>query len=219
MALPFMAALVYFVWLGDHPAARIAYGLTKAFTLVWPLVAVLWIIRERLPRPGIGDVFNARVCVTGIISGALIAAAILLLMNTVIGDIVAGNSENILSKIVAFGLTEHYLAFAVFLSLIHSLIEEYYWRWFVYGRLRQLIRSHYAHILAGVAFASHHIVIASQFFPILWAVVLGSCVALGGMIWSMMYERQKTITGAWISHMIVDLSIMAIGYQLVFLPS
>jgi len=217
MVLPLLASLVYFVWLADHPAARIVYAGAKAFTFAWPLVAAMWIMHERLPRLRVAEAFNPKAMIMGVLSGALIAGVILLLMNSPIGDLVAGNSDNIRAKVVAFGLSEHYLAFALFLSLFHSLIEEYYWRWFVYGRLRRLIRIQHAHLLAGLAFASHHIVIASQFFTALWALALGACVALGGIFWSLMYERQKTIVGAWISHMIVDLSIMAIGYRLVFM--
>ena len=33
-----------------------------------------------------------------------------------------------------------YLLLAVFYSAIHSLLEEYYWRWFVFGRLSQLCK-------------------------------------------------------------------------------
>ena len=32
--------------------------------------------------------------------------------------------------------TGKYVALAVFYALVHSLLEEYYWRWFVFGQLR-----------------------------------------------------------------------------------
>ena len=39
---------------------------------------------------------------------------------------------------------------------------------------------------------------------------------MGGVLWCLMYARQQTIVGIWVSHIIADLGIMAIGYNLLF---
>jgi hypothetical protein len=44
--------------------------------------------------------------------------------------------------------------------------------------------------------------------------LLGGAVGLGGIIWSLLYQRQGTLSGAWLCHAIVDMGIMAIGYKL-----
>ncbi len=31
-----------------------------------------------------------------------------------------------------------------------------------------------------------------------------------------MFEHQRTLTGAWISHVVVDLAILWVGYRLLF---
>jgi len=41
-------------------------------------------------------------------------------------------------------------------------------------------------------------------------------VAVGGLVWSWQYERQNSIAGAWLSHLLVDAAIMYIGYGLLF---
>ncbi len=61
---------------------------------------------------------------------------------------------------------------------------------------------------------SHHLVVTLQFFPVLLALALTACVIVGGVIWSMMYERQGTLVGCWLSHLFVDIMLMVIGYQL-----
>ena len=45
-------------------------------------------------------------------------------------------------KLQEFGLTTlpAYVGLSAFIAVVHSFLEEYYWRWFVFGRLRELRR-------------------------------------------------------------------------------
>ena len=108
------------------------------------------------------------------------------------------------------------LRVAVFLSVLHSLLEEYYWRWFVFGGLHQMVSPVWAHILAGVAFMAHHVIVLLQYFPVPLTIFLSLMIGVGGVIWSWMYLRQKSLMGAWIAHIIVDFGALWIGYQLIF---
>src|SRR5262249_84918 len=88
-----------------------------------------------------------------------------------------------------FGLAKPggYLLLAGFLSVIHSLLEEYYWRWFVFGWLRRLIPRLAAMVLSSLAFMAHHVVILAVFFPgRFWtaALPLALAVAVGGFVWA-----------------------------------
>jgi uncharacterized protein len=214
MVVPCLSSLFYFVWFSDEPLARVVYGATKLFTLVWPVIATLWILGATWPRLRLTDRRHLRAIPAGLLTGGAIVALMFALMLTPLGDVVRGSSGAIRSKAEALGILEHYWLFAIFLSLIHSLIEEYYWRWFVFGRLAEAVPVAAAHGLAGVAFAAHHVVVATQFFPLGWGVALGASVGLGGIIWSVLYRRQGTLAGAWVSHIIVDLGIMAVGHHL-----
>jgi membrane protease YdiL (CAAX protease family) len=146
----------------------------------------------------------------------VIAAVMLGLMKTPLLNVAESGSVNIRNKAAELGILQYYSAYALVISLVNSLVEEYYWRWFLYGHLRGLIRTHWAHILAGIAFASHHTVVTTHYFGVGWGLVFGACVGVGGIIWSMMYEIHKTILGAWVSHLIVDLALFSIGHMLLF---
>ena len=113
------------------------------------------------------------------------------------------------------GFKDNFVLFAIFLSIVHSALEEFYWRWFAYGQLRHKVSREAAHILAAVAFGGHHLIITLQFFPIPLALFLTASVVVGGFIWSMMYEKQGTVIGCWISHICVDVMLMVIGFQLI----
>ena len=133
-----------------------------------------------------------------------------------LGEAVIAQAEQIRLKVFQLGVLDHYLAFALFLSLVHSAIEEYYWRWFVFGTLRRLLSPQPAAVLSALAFASHHVVILSQYFPLPIALLFGFAVALGGYMWCLMYERQRSLVGVWVSHVILDLVIFWIGYRMLF---
>jgi hypothetical protein len=49
--LPLFGALLYFVIAKGVGLAQLAYSGTKLFTLVWPLIAVPWILKHRIERP------------------------------------------------------------------------------------------------------------------------------------------------------------------------
>jgi hypothetical protein len=42
------------------------------------------------------------------------------------------------------------------------------------------------------------------------------CVAAGGAFWAWLYHRSGSLFAAWISHLQVDVAIMAVGYEMVF---
>jgi len=212
MVVPFAASFFYFVLFSEQPFARGIYAATKVFTVVWPLVCIPFLLNEKLPRIDFRASKHLQAVPLGILTGILMAGLMFVAMKTPLGGVVLEGARNIRGKMTQLGILEHYWTFAIFLSVIHSLIEEYYWRWFVYGHLRRLTGIMPALILGSAAFASHHVVILSEYFPMTWALLFGTGVGIGGAIWCMMFERQRTVMGAWVSHLIVDFAIMTIGY-------
>lgn len=217
MTLPFLASFFYFVVFTESPFAKIIYSGTKFFTLVWPLICFYFLFRKQRPSLHLTSSHHFKAIPLGILLGVVIVLLIFGLVQTSFGKTLLENArEPIHQKAQSFGILEHYWLFAIFLSVLHSLLEEYYWRWFVFGQLRERLKPYLAHLLAGIAFASHHIVVTTQFFPLATGIVLGASVGIGGILWSLLYEKQKTLMGAWISHLIVDFGIMAVGHYLLF---
>lgn len=200
-------------WIGNA-----LYVSMKVILVVWPVVATRWILREPLAlglRPTTQDASPRSRWLSSIGHGLGLGLLILALMGglmlTPLGDAVRAGADRIRERVEGMGVIDHFLWFALFLSVVHSLIEEVYWRRFVFGNLRRLIPLWWAHALAGLAFSAHHVVVLSQFFSPGMAFFLGFCVGVGGVLWSLLYERHGGLLGAWISHMVVDFGIMAIG--------
>jgi membrane protease YdiL (CAAX protease family) len=113
-----------------------------------------------------------------------------------------------------------FITVACFYSIIHSLLEEYYWRWFVFGWLRRYINVWLALVLASLAFMAHHVIVLAVFFPgpqkfFTVVVPLSLGIAIGGGVWSWIYQRTGSLAAAWISHMLIDAAVMVIGFDMV----
>lgn len=220
--IPCIASLFYFKWYSDSAFAQHIYFGTKIFTCTWPIVAymlyrgTLSSLHEDVRESVTGDRVRQGI-LYGVVSGAVVSAFILgVYFFTGLGELVRDNASAIRAKAVQLGFLDHYYLFAAFLSVIHSFIEEVYWRWCVYGTLRYLLRSGYAMLFAGLFFASHHFVVLTEYVPV-WAAFFCSLgVGFGGVLWSWIYEKQKSLLGAWISHMIIDMAIMYIGSLILF---
>ena len=111
---------------------------------------------------------------------------------------------------------ERYLLMAMYWTLINSLVEEYAFRWFLYRQSEQLVSPRAAVLLAAVIFMVHHTVALSAYVP--WHLnALGSIgVLLAGVIWSALYARYRSIWPAYISHILADVAVFAIGYDALF---
>ena len=220
LVLPLATSFFYFVlfpgtWFGNG-----FYAAIKVFLLVWPVVATAFLLKEpfRRMKPWPGE--RKRSVLAGIVFGCLVVGLMLLLQKfTPFGEVLESSSENIRDRVEGLGVLDYYVIFGVFISFVHAALEEFYWRWFVFGNLRRLIPIPAAYAVAGLGFASHHIVVTSQFFPLWFAFLLGLGVGVGGMVWSWIYQRHQTLIGAWISHMIVDIGVFWIGYELLFANS
>lgn len=213
LVVPFIASFFYFVLFPGTAFGNSFYSGVKVFLLLWPFIAILGILREKMVDRSREKRHLASI-LPGTFFGLLTVGLLFFLLKaTPLAVLLEENAPRIAGRIEDLGVKENFLLFALFLSFIHAWLEEFYWRFFVFGQASKLMSVPKAHLIAALGFASHHIVILSQFFPMGWALVLGACVAIGGFAWSWMLHRYNSLWGAWISHMIVDLGLMWVGWE------
>jgi uncharacterized protein len=156
----------------------------------------------------------------GLLSGLGIAGLLFLIWETLLagGPLAARAAAVVSSKLAGFGIETAggYLLLTVFYSVFHSLLEEYYWRWFVFGRVRRTIPVTMAAILSSLAFMAHHVLVvgelAGSYDARTW--LLASTVGAGGLVWAWLYHRSGSLYGPWLSHALADAALLWIGYGL-----
>jgi membrane protease YdiL (CAAX protease family) len=223
MVVPSLGALCYFIFFTGTPLGQTIFAVTKIFGVAWPILTTLFLIRhpDQILRSGTNTpplrdriTKHLRSIPLGFAAGLVIAAATLALAwLTPVSNIVNAAAPAISEKIVGLGFANHFLLLALGISIVNSAMEEYYWRWFVYGNLRHVIKLPLAHLIAALAFTAHHIVVTTQFFSLGFALFTCAGVFIGGLIWSHLYQHQKSILGTWVCHILVDLAIFAVAYK------
>ncbi|MBI3823301.1 MAG: CPBP family intramembrane metalloprotease [Planctomycetes bacterium] len=48
------------------------------------------------------------------------------------------------------------------------------------------------------------------------AMPLSVCVAIGGGVWCVIYERSESLWAPWLSHALIDAAIMGVGYWMLW---
>jgi len=219
LVLPTIITWVYFILLDGAPAAfqQSAYSIGKVIQFGLPVVWVCLVQRnwQKLHRP------RAWSLIAGIMFGLAVAGAMAVLYFAFLkpAGVLEGPTTAARAKVASFGVGSPvvFLLVAIFYSAIHSLLEEYYWRWFVFGQLSRSCRLPTAILISSVGFAAHHVLVLQLYFgwlsPLTWLCTVG--IVIGGAFWAWLYRASDSIVGPWISHAIIDAAIFGIGYQMV----
>lgn len=229
--LPTLVTWVYFYLLADSPLQRVAYSVGKVVQFLFPVLWVLFGLRESLTRSGLGGVDasptseDQRVTTWstkfslgfGVCMGLAVGAVMYAIYRVIPADVLAELSGEVVDRIQTLGLSSVLLfsILAIFYALGHSFLEEYYFRWFVFGQCRRLCGFVPAMLVSGLAFMAHHVIVLAVYFG--WTpftAFLSLSIGVGGMLWAWQYERSRSLWGPWVSHMLVDAAIFAIGFEI-----
>ena len=224
MIFPTAAAWCYFlVLVGQGGQAnvwqQVAYVSGKIVQFALPLVFLV-VVEGRLPR-------LARPRFEGLTFALGFGLLVVVLMLAIYfgglrgSGILKQTPARVLEKLqqVNMATPARYAVLAVFIVVAHSLLEEYYWRWFVFDHLRRLMKWTPAVVLSSLAFMAHHVVVLYVYLPgKFWtaALPLSLAIAIGGAVWAWTYERSGSIWSPWLSHLLVDAGIFIIGWDLLW---
>jgi len=219
LTLPTLVTWLYFVVLADHPAGiqQTAYSIGKGLQFALPVVWVLAVQRQRLRFRPPGTKGLTESVAFGVF--VMVAMSVLFHVWLLPAGYLDAAREAIRQKVLGFGADTlwKYIALGTFYSACHSFLEEYYWRWFVFGQLRRMIPLTAAVLVSSLAFMAHHVLVLATFFG--WSspatYIFSLAVAVGGVVWAWIYHRSQSLYGPWLSHLFVDAGIFTIGYYLV----
>jgi membrane protease YdiL (CAAX protease family) len=217
MLFPSFMASLYFVYLPSGGLAQAAYFGGKVLQFAFPVLFVL-LVEGHLPRPkrphfaGLG---------IGLAFGLAVAAGMLALYYGWLADtlLFTDTGKLIKGKLDVFHVSSpaEYLLLSVVIVAVHSLAEEYYWRWFTFAQLNKVVNLPLAIALSSAAFVGHHVLVLYAYFPgRLWVAVVPFSLAIGvgGAFWAWLFARTQTIYSSWLSHALVDAAIFVIGWDL-----
>ena len=238
MVFPSLLTWVYFVWLHDSRSQwqQVAFGIGKFLQFFLPVIFVLWFRREKLNRgrlarppadatniyegqqPSVPKNWNGTLL--GIVFGLAVVIAIFAIFFIFLPHPTRSQLTGaVRDRILSLGIDNlwKYVGLSVFYAAVHSFLEEYYWRWYVFDELRSFFSETVSNLFSSLGFMAHHVIVLACFLgwqsPLTYLFSLG--VASGGIAWAWLYGRDGHLRNAWLSHAIVDAGIFGLGFVLV----
>lgn len=154
--------------------------------------------------------------VIGAASGAVLAGMIVL--GAWLLDVQTMDLAPLRAEVREMGLNTvlPYLAGAAGWTFVNSLMEEYVYRWFIVRQCEALMGSAAAIVTSAAVFTAHHVIAVSQYLDPLLTILASAGVFAGGLVWSWLYWRYRSIWPCWFSHVLADIAVFGIGWWLLF---
>lgn len=108
----------------------------------------------------------------------------------------------------------NFLFVALYISFINSLLEEFFFRGFLFINLKKQLSRYHAYLISSLAFSLYHVAMMIGWFQLWLFLLILLGLVIGGMIFNYLDETQETIYTSWFTHMFANFAINTIGFIL-----
>ena len=109
---------------------------------------------------------------------------------------------------------DNFIWVALYISFINSLLEEFFFRGFLFIALKQYTTRTFAYVFSALMFSLYHVAIMIGWFglPVIILSLIG--LFIGGLIFDRFDENQENIYLSWLIHMFANFATNTIGFML-----
>ncbi len=101
---------------------------------------------------------------------------------------------------------------SIYISLVNSLLEEFFFRGFAFISLKNLSNRRFAYIFSAALFAFYHFgMVAGIQNVLIWVAAMAGLFA-AGVILNLLNEKSGSIITSWLLHMCANLGINTVGF-------
>ena len=104
----------------------------------------------------------------------------------------------------------------IFLIVVNPLLEEFYWREFMYKCLIEKMSVSQTMVITSFFYSLYHLVSLIFIFKFPFNLIAVLPVFIAGMIWAYLRYKFKSITASIISHSLADLGIMLVYLNYIY---
>lgn len=213
LPVPSIGVLAGMLWWPESGVGQIVFGISKVWIVLLPLIWRRFVERHPLCGSPANHGGWAPALWTGFAIALVIFAVFLWVRQ--LGWVDEGQVRESAER-TGLAKPTVFIGAALYWITINSLLEEYVWRWFVFRQFEKLIGGRAAAVACALGFTLHHVFAMAIQFD--WRItLLASCgVFAGGVIWSWLYLRYRSVWPCWLSHAIVDVPIFGAGWMIIF---
>ncbi len=199
--------LVDGVWMpgyGVKSAVKIALFLIFPFLCSFLNPEVVYRSLFRPNKKGLLVAFPLGIALFGVILGGYFLLSPYFDFSNIVGSL----TENA-------GITaNNFLFVSLYISFVNSLLEEFFFRGFVFTNLKHSVNRGFAYLFSSLLFSLYHTAMMMGWFsfPLFLLVLAG--LAVGGAIFNFLNEKYNTVFVSWVVHMFTNFAINTIGFML-----
>ncbi|SFL80696.1 CAAX protease self-immunity [Gracilibacillus orientalis] len=108
----------------------------------------------------------------------------------------------------------NFLFVAIYIALVNSLLEEFFFRGFAFLALLKLTTKRVAYFFSAGVFAFYHIAMMTDWFSIYLFLLILLSLFVAGCLFNKLDEKADSILPSWLVHISANLSINLIGMTL-----
>jgi len=101
----------------------------------------------------------------------------------------------------------------LYIIVFNSVLEEYFWRGFVFKELKSLIKPWIAYGLTGVAFSLHHIMFYYNWFTLSFFMLATIGLIIFAVLMNLFFAKFQDLFSCWLIHGLVDTVQIYIGLK------
>lgn len=101
------------------------------------------------------------------------------------------------------------------LALINPILEELYWREFMFGRLSTKLGNVIVVLITAIFYSLYHFIVVSEIFSFPFNMLSVISVFLAGLMWGIFRIKLNSIVASIISHSLADIGIMLVYWLII----
>jgi membrane protease YdiL (CAAX protease family) len=207
-----LAPLAVFVGLLVFKNAFITFLLFHGFVCIGIPVIDLFVVKRYNhsdAAKSLGLVSNRNAIKVGACSG-FVSLIVIVLFFYIFQDHVIKVDE-MQSLLESWSIRKDHIFILLFVMIFaNSVLEEVYWRGYIFGRMEAHFGATSVIILSSLFYASYHYVTTANLFSVQIGVLFTVVIFLAGIFWGTIRKRFGSLYASIISHLLVDLAIMII---------
>ncbi len=109
---------------------------------------------------------------------------------------------------------DNFLFVSLYISFANSLLEEFFFRGFLFANLTACAGRKTGYLVSSVLFAAYHVAMMIGWFSLPLFLLVMAGLLMGGMIFCRLNEKLGSIYPSWFVHMFANFAINTIGFIL-----
>lgn len=109
---------------------------------------------------------------------------------------------------------DNFIYVSIYISLINSLLEEFFFRGFSFNLLKEKSSRKWAYIFSSLLFSIYHVGMTSGWFNFPLFLLMTLSLALGGCLFNTLNEHYQSLYPSWLVHMFANFAINTVGFLL-----